>query len=309
MPGREFSSGGYRFGFNGKENDNEVKGNGSQQDYGFRIYCPALGKFLSVDPLTKSYPWNSPYAFAENDVIKNIDLDGLEKLAYFEKEGYRHSQNKNITFMNNTAKVFANSFMGLYNMGYDIIVEKKTGDQILWETLQSTDRWLCEADPNTPGFYEDVIGGGAAMYVTGRITDAVLPSKAVPTIPEKPPLKVNIEIKGKQNWNAAQNNAAQWKADALTNHPNTTVNRSYTRAPDVRNIFKEAGNEITATEHVDHIIELQLNGMDDHYNYNALDGSVNSSFGKQIQNQIKDLPEGTIVDKVTFNPADKKNPY
>src|SRR5690606_14475631 len=34
MPGRRFSSNGlYRYGFNGKENDNEVKGEGNQQDY------------------------------------------------------------------------------------------------------------------------------------------------------------------------------------------------------------------------------------------------------------------------------------
>jgi hypothetical protein len=32
-----------------------------------------------VDPLFKSYPWNSTYAFAENDVIRCIDLDGGEK--------------------------------------------------------------------------------------------------------------------------------------------------------------------------------------------------------------------------------------
>jgi RHS repeat-associated protein len=66
----------YRFGFNGKENDDETQ----TQDYGMRIYDFRLGKFLSVDPLTQSYPWNSTYAFAENDVISCIDLDGLEKL-------------------------------------------------------------------------------------------------------------------------------------------------------------------------------------------------------------------------------------
>jgi hypothetical protein len=32
-----------------------------------------------VDPLFQGYPWNSTYAFAENDVIRNIDLDGEEK--------------------------------------------------------------------------------------------------------------------------------------------------------------------------------------------------------------------------------------
>jgi RHS repeat-associated protein len=79
QPDRSYSLGSYRYGFNGKENDNEVKGEGNQQDYGMRVYDPRLGKFLSVDPLMKEYPWNSTYSFAENSPILNIDLDGLEK--------------------------------------------------------------------------------------------------------------------------------------------------------------------------------------------------------------------------------------
>jgi RHS repeat-associated protein len=80
MPGRSFvGADGYRYGFNGKEKTDEVSGNGNNYDYGYRIYNPRLGKFLSVDPLSNSYPWNSTYAFAENDVIRSIDLDGLEK--------------------------------------------------------------------------------------------------------------------------------------------------------------------------------------------------------------------------------------
>ena len=78
MQGRSFTSLGYRYGFNGKENDNEVKGVGNQQDYGMRFYDPRVGRFLSVDPLTKSYPWYTPYQFAGNDVIRNSDLDGKE---------------------------------------------------------------------------------------------------------------------------------------------------------------------------------------------------------------------------------------
>ena len=39
-----------------------------------------MARFLSVDPLAKDYPHNSTYAFAENDVIRSIDLEGLEKL-------------------------------------------------------------------------------------------------------------------------------------------------------------------------------------------------------------------------------------
>jgi RHS repeat-associated protein len=69
----------YRYGFNGQEKDNEVKGTGNSLDFKFRAYDSRLGKFLSIDPLSKSYPWNSTYAFAENDVIRCIDLEGAEK--------------------------------------------------------------------------------------------------------------------------------------------------------------------------------------------------------------------------------------
>jgi RHS repeat-associated protein len=75
-------TGAYRYGFNGKENDNEVKGTGNQQDYGLRIYDPRLGRFLSVDPLFRDFAWNSTYAFAEDSPIENLDLDGGEKRTY-----------------------------------------------------------------------------------------------------------------------------------------------------------------------------------------------------------------------------------
>ncbi|MGB0526061.1 MAG: RHS repeat domain-containing protein [Flammeovirgaceae bacterium] len=68
----------YRFGFNGKENDREWGTGGLTQDYGFRLYNPALGKFLSVDPLAPEYPELTTYQFASNRPIDGIDLDGLE---------------------------------------------------------------------------------------------------------------------------------------------------------------------------------------------------------------------------------------
>ena len=78
MPGREYQAQPSRFGFNGKENDHDVKGFGNQQDYGMRIYDPRLGKFLSLDPISQSYPYLTPYQFASNRPIDGVDLDGLE---------------------------------------------------------------------------------------------------------------------------------------------------------------------------------------------------------------------------------------
>ena len=85
MPGRKYQTGsGYRYGFNGKENDNEVKGEGNQQDYGMRIYDPRLGRFLSVDPLEDEYPELTPYQFAGNTPIQATDLDGEEPSYHYE---------------------------------------------------------------------------------------------------------------------------------------------------------------------------------------------------------------------------------
>ncbi|WP_426584254.1 RHS repeat-associated core domain-containing protein [Mucilaginibacter sp. R-33] len=79
------SAANYRYGFNGKENDNDVgKDIGNEQDYGMRIYDPRLGRFLSVDPISKSYPELTPYQFASNTPIRAIDIDGLEAAVYMD---------------------------------------------------------------------------------------------------------------------------------------------------------------------------------------------------------------------------------
>jgi RHS repeat-associated protein len=78
QPYRNYSVGNeYRYGFNGKERDNDIDGN--NYDYGFRIYNPLIAKFLSVDPLMSSYSYYTPYQFAGNKPISAIDLDGLEE--------------------------------------------------------------------------------------------------------------------------------------------------------------------------------------------------------------------------------------
>jgi RHS repeat-associated protein len=79
MPGRTFTANAstkFRYGFNGKENDPDVSA--GIQDYGMRIYDERLGRFLSVDPITKQYPELTPYQFASNRPIDGIDLDGKE---------------------------------------------------------------------------------------------------------------------------------------------------------------------------------------------------------------------------------------
>lgn len=79
VPNRHGNSGKYRFGFQGQEMDNELKGEGNSLNYTFRMHDPRVGRFFATDPLEKDYPWNSPYAFSENDVIRATELEGQEK--------------------------------------------------------------------------------------------------------------------------------------------------------------------------------------------------------------------------------------
>jgi RHS repeat-associated protein len=76
MAGRTFSSAEYRYGFNGKEKDDEVSGNGNEYDFGARVLDVRLGKWFSVDPYFIKYPNISTYAFAANSPILLLDKGG-----------------------------------------------------------------------------------------------------------------------------------------------------------------------------------------------------------------------------------------
>jgi len=81
IPGRKFSAtDSYRYGFNGKENDNEVKGEGNSLDFGARIYDPRLGRWHSTDPVIKA--WLSPFQYASNNPVNLTDPDGGDEIHF-----------------------------------------------------------------------------------------------------------------------------------------------------------------------------------------------------------------------------------
>ena len=71
-------SGGYRYGYQRQESDDEVKGDGNTVNYTFRMHDTRLGRFLTVDPLTKSFPYLSSYQFSANSPIQFIELEGKQ---------------------------------------------------------------------------------------------------------------------------------------------------------------------------------------------------------------------------------------
>ena len=117
MPGRKYSiaNTNYRYGFNGKENDNDIE-NGAQ-DYGMRIYDGRLGRFLSVDPLTKKYPYYSPYQFAGNSPIKFVDLDGLEPANNPKTPGAKEKESMNAVDLMTTGAAYHDAKENMFSSG------------------------------------------------------------------------------------------------------------------------------------------------------------------------------------------------
>ncbi len=84
----DFVESGYRFGFNGMERDDEIKGSGNSYDFGARIYDSRLGRWLAADPAFMLYPSVGPYISVGNNPIYFIDPNG-KWINKAESEGWR----------------------------------------------------------------------------------------------------------------------------------------------------------------------------------------------------------------------------
>jgi RHS repeat-associated protein len=113
LKNRNFSKAGnlekFRFGYQGSEQDYEVKGEGNSYTTFFRQLDPRLGRWFSIDPKTSGTPWESPYASMGNNPIWFNDLLGDEfdepmKEAVNEYrvhlDGMEASINEKINFLN-----------------------------------------------------------------------------------------------------------------------------------------------------------------------------------------------------------------
>lgn len=83
LPGRNYSSDSYRFGWNGKENNNEVhNATGTSVDFGERMLDTRVGRWLSLDPKSSKYPHSSPYAAMGGNPLLFIDEQGEDIVVY-----------------------------------------------------------------------------------------------------------------------------------------------------------------------------------------------------------------------------------
>jgi RHS repeat-associated protein len=65
-----------KYQYNGKEMNDDFGLNWN--DYGFRWYDAAVGRFHNPDPIIEKFAYLTPYNYASNSPVKNVDLWGLQ---------------------------------------------------------------------------------------------------------------------------------------------------------------------------------------------------------------------------------------
>lgn len=140
VPNRHANTPDYRYGFNGIEKDDELKGNGNSYDFGARFYDARVGRFLSLDPDKKLYNDLSPYVFAGNNPIALIDEEGKGPIVpkfLWQGQGY------DIAF-------FAGMIDGLWDTGEGLVNQAVDWHPVNW-LLRPKEQW-----ERTKGAYEQV---------------------------------------------------------------------------------------------------------------------------------------------------------
>jgi RHS repeat-associated protein len=186
--GRLYSGGGYRYGFNSAEKDNEIKGEGNSYTTEFRQYDPRLGRWLTLDPLMAKYPNQSPYAGFNNNPILFVDPLGLEGENPNEEkqvEGVEVKDNISWTGTNNPLPTFTNS-----------VEENRT--EIINSLLTGNDPYKSDETENNSS--EKTPTDGSSMFTPAKVYFKNVPKEIladIKVIPED--AKSSTDVKDAKN--------------------------------------------------------------------------------------------------------------
>jgi RHS repeat-associated protein len=201
----------YRYGFQGQEKDDEIKGEGNSVNYKYRMHDPRIGRFFAVDPLAPQYPSNSPYAFSENVVINAGELEGLEKVYVYYWNNKTDSWIKKRTSIDVKSNVNRNKYVVFDDKGN----VTKTSYQVVGNKAKSStpnpnqkkpdkagpieDAWFDILEKATFGIIESDKFSAEAKRILTPIPDGVsidLELDAVPGVGMEMTLHTNFILKG-----------------------------------------------------------------------------------------------------------------
>lgn len=299
----------FRFGFNGLEKDDEVKGVSKELNYISRSYDPRLCRFKSVDLLANTFPFYSPYQFAGNTPLQAIDLDGKEEYHYTRvKDESGKTIELKLTNVKDLYEWQWNPHFGGTSMGFTLWEKVKNQKQTYVVHQQNSKPLENVSGDIVDDIYDESVTFNTYAEALNSSDDDFsftgmdilhYSLQGLNNIAVEKSQSTHLKLKMKPGWTPEQQLAARKKVAALSDG-NSVVVKKPVRKSDGRGRFKKAGGKVGEDEDVDHVRDLQLGGLDEVGNMTGLDKSVNRSVGSQIQHKIKPLAEGTKIDKVTI---------
>ena len=114
MQGRHWENSHWeRFGYNGMEKDDEIKGKGNSYTTEFRMYDSRLCRWLSTDPIF--HEWESPYAGMGNNPVVFVDPEGT----FYITEHLAMDYNAlDLLLKNGTISIFQFASLVKYSIGF-----------------------------------------------------------------------------------------------------------------------------------------------------------------------------------------------
>ena len=97
--------------FNGKELDRMF--GLDTYDYSARMYSPAIGRFMTMDPLAEKYYSVSPYAYCMNSPVRYVDPDGREVVLSGMSEEERKKYEEQIASYRKNSELFNSLYSSL----------------------------------------------------------------------------------------------------------------------------------------------------------------------------------------------------
>lgn len=267
--------------------------------YRARYYDPEIGRFTQRDPKGFIDGINR-YVYATNNPTNFVDPWGTNTNGFSGSQPHLVPQ-QGITdslyvsgpipvarYDLGIASLTVNGALNLINSGGNLLMR---GLATLGEPL---DRYAGEINSVATGFGPGGIAAGGTLRAAGWLSRMV---RVETRINRAAQMGVDLQLRYKDGWTAAQRAAADAKCLALC-EADTVVTRVQRSGTSAASRYRRAGNEIPSGSDVDHVHDLQLNGKDVISNMSPLDFSVNRSLGAQIQNQIKNLTPGTVINNV-----------
>jgi len=144
-------------------------------EYGARFYDPAIARFTGVDPIADQFAWVSPYNYAENEPIANIDLHGLQALSFQVARDAANNPNGVGAHVAGVSK----GLMGTIQGTVDAVLNPVSTAKGIWNALTNPEETAASIREGVSEVANNLVSGdgverGEALYEVGTVVIAEL---------------------------------------------------------------------------------------------------------------------------------------